>query len=98
MFLNKFKGKTKTTQEQIRQAIEKSKYYQESNDEEIDTAAERIYNKLQIINSEYLQWFEILLACVFAVIGYMAPIWMLYFQFCMDYMGKMELSKDCLNY
>lgn len=79
-FLNKFKGKTNTTKAQIINAMRYSSYYQEATDSEIETDADKIYTKLQIINSEYLQWFEILFSLVFAILGYMGPIWMLMFQ------------------
>ncbi len=79
-FLDKFKGKIDTTKEQIEVAMRYSPYYKDATDQEIQTDAEKIYTKLKIVNSEYLQWFEILLAFIFATIGYMAPIWMLMFQ------------------
>lgn len=80
VFLDMFRGKLDTTQEDIEKALTKSKYYEDSTEKEIETAAERIYGKLQVVNSEYLKWFEVLLAFVFAIIGYMSPIWILMFQ------------------
>lgn len=79
-FLNKFKGKTNTTKAQIINAMTYSPYYEEASDSEIEKEADTIYTKLQVINSEYLKWFEILLAFVFAIVGYMAPMWILMFQ------------------
>ena len=79
-FLNKFKGKTKTTQKQIETAMRQSTYYEDATDDEIEENAKKIYNKLQIVNGEYFRWFELLISLVFAGIGYMAPIWMLMFQ------------------
>ncbi len=79
-FLNRFRGNLDTTVEDIQNALEHSEYYEESTPDEIEDAAERIYEKLQIVNSEYMQWFEILLAFVFAIVGYMAPIAVLHFQ------------------
>ena len=95
IILDQFRGKLKTTQEEIKKAVEKLDYYEESDDAEIDKAAERIYNKLQIVNSEYVQWFELLLACVFAVIGYMAPIWILYFQV---KMRQLEMEDEVMQF
>ena len=80
IFLDRFKGNLKTTQEDIQEALEKSKEYEGVMPDEIEDAAERIYGKLQIVNSEYMQWFEFLLAFVFAIAGYMAPIAVLHFQ------------------
>ena len=95
IILNQFRGKINTTQEQIRMAVERLEYYEEADDEEIQTAVDRIFDKLQIINSEYMQWFELLLACVFAVIGYMAPIWVLYFQ---AKMRQLEMEDEVMQY
>ena len=93
--LDRFRGKTKTTQDQIRKEIDKLEYYAEAEDSEKDTAAERVYKKLQIVNSEYLQWFELLLACVFTVIGYMAPIWILMFQV---KMRQLEMEDEVMQF
>ena len=40
----------------------------------------KIYEELQIINNEEFKWFELLIACIVAWMGYQAPIWMLIFQ------------------
>ena len=80
IFLNQFKGKLKTTQKDIEFAMKHSKYYKEASDDDIQTDAERVYKKLQTVNSEYMKWFEVLLAIVFALLGYMSPVWLLVFQ------------------
>lgn len=80
-FLYMFQGKLKTTKEEIEKEVRKSDDYVEATDEEIATAVDRIYKKLQTINSEFLRPFEVLIALVFMIIGYMAPIWILYFQY-----------------
>lgn len=95
VFLDQFRGKINTTEDQLRMAIENSRYYEDADSGDIDKAVERIYNKLQIVNSEYLQWFELLLACVFAVIGYMAPIWILYFQV---KMRQLEMEDEVMQF
>lgn len=79
-FLNKFKGKTKTTIKQIETAMRQSTYYEDATDDEIEENAKKVYDKLQIVNGEYFQWFELLISLVFAGIGYMGPVWMLMFQ------------------
>ncbi len=66
IFLDMFKGKTNTTKKDIELKVKYSTYYREATEEEIATAVDRIYTKLQTINSEYLQWFEVLFAMVFA--------------------------------
>jgi len=50
---------------------------------------------LQIINTEYVQWFELLLAFVFAVIGYMAPLWILVFQ---AKMRQLEMEDEVMQF
>ena len=95
VILNMFKGKLDTTEEQIKIAVEKQKFYEEAEDEEIDTAVERIYDKLQVINSEYLKWFEILLSFVFAIIGYMAPMGLLMFQV---KMRQIEMEDEVMQF
>lgn len=94
-FLDMFKGKQKTTQHDIEVVMSRSKYYEDSTDEEISTAAERVLGKLQTINNEYLRWFEILLAFIFALIGYMAPIGMLYFQ---KIMRQLEMENEVMQF
>ena len=93
--LDQYRGKPKTTQEQIKTSVQKLKYYEGAESTEIDKAAERIYNKLQVINTEYVQWFELLLAFVFAVIGYMAPLWILVFQ---AKMRQLEMEDEVMQF
>ena len=95
IILEQFRGKTKTTKDQIEKAVRKQKYYEEAKDEEITKAVDRIYEKLQIINSEFLQWFEILLAFVFMILGYMAPIGLLYFQV---KMRQLEMEDEVMQF
>ncbi len=93
--LDQFRGKPKTTLKQITNAVRKLKYYEEANEEEIATAAERIEGKLKIINSEFMQWFEILLAFVFAIVAYMSPIWILIFQV---KMRQLEMEDEVMQF
>ncbi len=94
-FLNEFRGKTSTTVEDIKKSMQRSKEYRTSTDDEIQTAAERVHGKLQIVNSEYVKWFEILLAVVFAILGYMGPILLLKFQ---ERMRQMEMENEVLQF
>ena len=95
VFLDMFRGKLDTTQQDIERALSKSKYYQDSTDEEIETAAKRILGKLQVVNSESFQWFELLLAFVFAIVGYMGPIWLLMFQ---AKMRQLEMEDEVMQF
>ena len=94
-FLDMFKGKLDTTQEDIEKAMRKSKIYKESDDAEITTNAEQILEKLKKVNSEYLKWFEFLLAMVFSIIGYSAPVLMLKFQVIIR---KMAMEDEVMQY
>ncbi len=95
VFLDMFRGKTNTTKKQIELKVKYSKYYEDATDEEIQVAVDRIYTKLQTINSEYIQWFEVLLALVFSTIGYMIPTWMLYFQ---KILRQLEMEDEVMQY
>ncbi len=95
IILDQFRGKMDTTDDQIRRAVERLEYYDDADEAEIDKAVERIREKLDIINSEYMQWFEILLAFVFAIVGYMAPIWILMFQV---KMRQLEMEDEVMQF
>ena len=94
-FLDMFKGKTDTTQEDIEEAMSKSEDYEYNTPEEISTAAERVLEKLRQVNSEYLSWFEMLLAIVFGVVGYNLPVWLLYFQ---AKMRQIEMEDEVMQF
>ena len=93
-FLDIFKGKLDTTQEDIEREMPKSPYYEEG-DENIEEDAERILEKLKIVNSEYMQWFEVLIAIFLALGGYMAPVWMMIFQM---KMRQMEMENEVMQF
>ena len=93
--IDQFRGKLDTTLQQVEIAVERADYYEESDEDEIELAAERIYDKIQIVNSEYMKWFEVLLSFVFAIIGYMAPIWMLMFQ---AKMRQIEMEDEVMQF
>jgi len=79
IFLDKYRGKN-VNKNVLRIAIENSTDYADSTEEEIEEAVDRIYTKLQTIDSEYIMWFELILSIAFGYIGYMAPMWLLFFQ------------------
>ena len=94
-FLNLFKGRTKTTVQDIVIAMERSEDYKDSKDEDIKKAADRVYKKLQKINKEVLGWFEVLLSVVFMVLAYMSPIWLMMFQL---KMRMMEMEDEVMQF
>lgn len=95
IFLDMFRGKLKTTDKDVERALRNSKYYQDATDKEIQKATERIYGKIQVVNSEYLQWFELLLAFVFGILGYMSQVWILKFQV---KMRQLEMEDEVMQF
>ena len=93
-FLDKLKGK-KLTLEQITVEVKYSEYYKDATEEEITEGAERIQEKLNIVNKEYLKAYELLFAFVFAIIGYCGPKWMLMFQ---KIMRKLEIENEVMQF
>lgn len=95
IFLDMFRGKVNTTVDDVEKALRVSKYYKDAKDEEITKSAKRIFNKLKVVNSESFKWFELLLAFVFAIIGYMSQIWILMFQ---SKMRKLEMEDEVMQF
>ena len=93
-FLNKFKGQLDVKVDDIKKAMIKSDYYTET-DENLSTDSERILKKLKIINSEQMKWFEELIAMGIAVMGYMAPVWLMIFQ---KKMRQMEMENEVMQF
>ena len=94
-YLDKFRGNLKTTKDDIEREVRRDEDYLEAKDTDITKAVDRIYDKLQKVNSEYLQWFELLMSFVFMIIGYMFPVWMLYFQY---KMRLMEMEDEVMQF
>ena len=95
VFIDKFKGNDKITQEKILAAMTDSKEYEGTDSKEIEKAAKQVYDKLQIVNAEVLAWYEILLACITMVIGYMSPIWLMMFQVALR---QMEMEDEVMQF
>ena len=97
-YIKYFKNKSNLKQEEIEKAMEKgnvNKDYIDSTDEERATAAKRIMGKIKTVNSEYLNWLEVLGALVIAMIAYMAPIWLLKFQ---AKMRQLEMEDEVMQF
>ena len=69
--------------------------YIDCDEDEIEIAAKRVFNKLNIVNSEKLKWFEVLLAMVFAVIAYNMPVLILIFQ---AKMRQLEMEDEVMQF
>ena len=72
----------------------KSKYYTED-DEYLEDDAKRLKTKLNVLNSESMQWFEILMSMGFGLIAYMFPVWMMIFQ---KKMRQMEMENEVMQF
>lgn len=95
VFLDKYKNDLSITKEALKKDISKSEEYGDSKSAEIDIITDRIWNKLQVIQAEYLKWFELLIACLVAALGYYGPIWLLMFQ---KKMRQMEMENEVMQF
>ena len=94
-FLNMFRGNRKTTVDDIYKAMERSDDYEDADEEEISLAAQRVWDKLQKVNSEYLSWFEVLISLAIMIVAFMSPIWLMYFQL---KMRQMEMEDEVMQF
>ena len=93
-FIDMFKGKTDTTQEDVEKAMKKSKDYKDSDDSEIKTAATRVLQKIRKINSQTLQWYELLISIAICLASYKLPNALLLFQ---AKMRKIEMEDEVMQ-
>lgn len=94
-FLEIFKNKNDVTKEEIIETISESEYYEGVREEKIAEDADRLYTKLQIVKTEHLQWFELLLAAVVGFAGYYAPVAVLVFQ---SKMRQLEMENEVMQF
>lgn len=98
-FLDKFRGEKISDKDTMVAKIEaemrRSSYYVDATDETIEKEAKQIYDKLVIVNQEFMQWYELLLSFVFAIVGYMAPLWLLVFQV---KMRQIEMEDEVMQF
>ena len=95
-FLDMFRYQPNVTIEKIQAAMKKShEYYVDATDEQIEEESQQIYDKLQKINKENLQWFEVLVALTIAILGYMAPIGILFFQY---KLRQLEMEDEVMQF
>ncbi len=97
-YIRYFKNKSNLKQADIERAMERgivNRDYVDSKTEAIETAAERIMEKIAIVNSEYLSWLEILASMVIAMIAYMSPILLLKFQ---TKMRQLEMEDEIMQF
>ena len=97
-YIRSLRGNANITAEDIAREMRRGRInrdYVESSDAEIQVAAERVLEKIKIVNSENMKWFEVLIAMVIAVIAYNAPVWMLKFQ---AKMRQLEMEDEVMQF
>ena len=95
VYLKLYKNDLNMTEEKLLSELQKTEEYGSSSEEEQTKAAERIYDKLQVIQSNYLRWFEFLMAFVFMILGYYANVWLLMF---LKKMRQMEMENEVMQF
>ncbi len=95
VFLDKFKHDRSITQEELMAEIAASEEYGYLTEDELATTTERIMSKLKLVQSEYLQWFELLISFAVAAIGYYGPIFLLQFK---KKMRQMEMENEVMSF
>ena len=97
-YIKHFKDKADLKVKDITKIMEKGKInkdYIDATDGEREVAAERIMDKIQTVNSEKLQWTEVLGALVLSMIAYISPILMLRFQV---KMRQLEMEDEVMQF
>ena len=95
IILNECKDDLDITIEELQEVIIESEPYGGISDDELEKVSERIWEKLKIVQSAYLKWFEVLLSVAVAVLGYYGPVWLLIFQ---KKMRQMEMENEVMQF
>ena len=95
--MKKFQHDYKVTQEDLAKEIAESDEYGngQNTEEQLEAIIERVWEKLQIVQSEYVKWFEVLIALAIMIIGYSAPVWLLIFQ---KIMRQMDMENEVMQF
>ena len=93
--LDYFKGKVRTTQEEVLEYLPKTEFYSDATEGELEVAVEQIMNKLAVVNGENFKWFELLLAFIFGYLGFCSPTWMLILQ---KKLRALEMENEVMEY
>ena len=95
IIINECKDDLDITIEELQVVIIESEPYSGISDDELEKVSERIWEKLKIVQSAYLKWFEVLLSVAVAVLGYYGPVWLLVFQ---KKMRQMEMENEVMQF
>jgi len=94
-FIDLFRDDKNVNVEDIKLEMENVQSYTGVKDEDKDSDAERILEKIQKVQSSYFKWYELLIAFAFAAIGYYAPNGLLIFQY---KMRQMEMENEVMQF
>ena len=94
-FLYKYQYDYSVTKEVLLEDIAESDQYGAESPEKLEGIRDRIWEKLQIVQSEYIKWFEVLIALVIMIIGYQGPILLLIFQ---KILRKMDMENEVMQF
>ena len=94
IFLRKYQYKD-VTKEELLKDVADSDEYGDATEQELQDITDRIWEKLQIVKSEYIKWFEILVALVVMVLAYNIPVWLLVFQ---KIMRQMDMENEVMQF
>ena len=83
------------TEEKLKKELMKTDEYGSASEANLDEATKRIYDKLSTIQNAYFKWYELLICCIVAVIGYKGPVLLLMFQ---KIMRQMEMENEVMQF
>lgn len=97
VFLEKYQYDYTVTEEMLSEEIMDSDEYGggQYTDDQMQVICERVWKKLQIVQSEYVKWFEVLVALAIMVLGYQGPVWLLIFQ---KIMRQMDMENEVMQF
>ncbi|MBR3697481.1 MAG: hypothetical protein IKM97_04395 [Clostridia bacterium] len=95
VYLKKYKNDLDMTKDELLEELQKTDEYGSASLDEQNKATDRIYDKLQIIQSSYLKWFEFLMAFVCMILGYYSNVWLLMF---LKKMRQMEMENEVMQF
>jgi len=95
VFLYKFQYDYEVTKDILAKDVADSDEYGANTEEELEAITERIWEKLQIVQSEYIKWFEVLMSLVIMIIAYNVPVWLLIFQ---KVMRQMDMENEVMQF
>ena len=95
IYINKYKNNNSITTDMLLRDLRRDDFYADADEEVLTEAAERIYDKLQIVNAEYLQWYELLISILVGVLAFYGPIALLHFQ---KRMRDLEMEDEVMQF